>query len=227
MGIKNHGLIIQLFVIIINPWWWVIIQRNIWIGLLIFILSLVVFVYFWQIKSTKILLVLVMLTTTVFFVAVREAFDESVFRNSALDIQQLSKRHEFYAKGLGKLYTNRVSLTYFKNFNLPLSKLQHNFFANLDPNLYFFASHPRERLGVEEFQKYSPLFLFFFIIGSLYSIYVPRLAFFVYLIIISLVSSVVSSKYYLGPVLFFPLLNYLITTGIILNLKRVRYFKRV
>lgn len=224
MGIKNPGLIIQLLVILINPWWWVIIQRNFWIGLPIFILSLVVFVFFWQIESKKNLLLLVILTTTIFFIATYEAFDESIFRNSALDIQQYNKRHEFYAKGLGKIYTNRFSLTYFKDFNLPFYKLQRNFFAYFDPNLYFFASHPRERLGIEEFGKYLPIFLPFFLLGFFYIIckLLPKLL--LYLIIVLLASSVISPSYNLGPVLFFPVVNYLITIGIILSLKRgLRY----
>lgn len=224
MGIKNPGLIIQLLVILINPWWWVIIQRNFWIGLLIFILSLVVFGFFWQIKSKYNLLLLVILTMTIFFIAIGEAFDESIFRNSALDIQKYNKRHEFYAKGLGKIYTNRFSLAYFKDYNFPISKLQRNLFANLDLNLYFSASHPRERIGIEEFEKYLLIFLPFFLLGFFYSFCKPLPKLLLYLIIVLLISSVISPSYNLGPVLFFPVVNYLITIGVILSLKRgLRY----
>lgn len=224
---RIFGLFILLLVIMLNPWWWIILQRNLWVGLLVFSLSLVVFVYFWQIKSRALFLLLLVLTMTLIFMTAREAFDESIFKASALDIQQYHKRHEFYANGLGKIYTNRFSLTYFKEYNLPLYKLQRNFFANLDPNLYFFASHPRERLGVEEFKKYSPIFLPFFLVGTLFSIYVLSPAILIYSISILLLSSVVSSKYYLGPILFFPLLNYLITIGIILSLKGgLKYFNK-
>lgn len=213
---------INLLVIVLNPWWWVIIQRNILVGLLVFSLSLVVFVYFFQSQSRILLLLLSILTAILFFISIGEAFDESIFRNSALDIQQLNKRHEFYANGLGKVYTNRISLTYFNKFNLPLSKLQSNFFGNLDLNLYFFASHPRERLGVEEFEKYLPIFLPFFLLGFLYIIYVPLSKILIYLIAISLVSSVFSPNYNLGPVLFFPIINFMITIGLILSMKIFR-----
>lgn len=212
----NRFSLINIIVIILNPWWWIIIQRNFWIGLLVFVLSLVVFTYFRQIKSRKLFFLLLTLTTLVFFIAVREDFDESILRNSALDIQQYNKRHEFYAHGLGKIYTNKFSLNYFENFNFPLTKLQRNFFSNLDPNLYFFASHPRERTGVEEFEKYPAVFLPFFIIGVLYSIYILPPNLLVYLILILLMSSIISSKYNLGPVLFFPVIIYMITTGLIL-----------
>lgn len=225
--IGNGSIFVHILVILLSPWWWVIIQRNFWIGLMVFILSLVVFLYFWQNKSPKFFLLMFILITILFMITVREAFDESIFRNSALDTQQYNKRHEFYANGLGKIYTNKFSLIYFKEYNLPFVKLQRNFFANLDPNLYFFASHPRERLGVEEFNKYSPVFLPFFLIGVIYSVYILFPNLLVYAVSVSLLSSVISSKYDLGPVLFFPLLNYFITIGIILSLKKgLSYFNK-
>lgn len=219
-------LFIHITVIILSPWWWIIVGRNLWVSILAFILSVAVFIYFWQVKSKKLFLSLLLLTTILFFVAVKDAFDESIFRNSALDIQQINKRHEFYAS-MGKLYKNRFSLAYFGDYNLPFSKLQRNFFANLDPNLYFFTSHPRERMGVEEFKKYLPIFLPFFLIGIIYSIYLLSPNIFIYLILISLMSSIISSKYNLGPVLFFPLINYMITIGFILSIKGIRrYLKK-
>lgn len=219
---RNKGLLVLLFVIILNPWWWVIIQRNPLVGILVFSLSLIIFLYFWKIESKKLFFLLITLTMTLFFIAVREAFDESIFRKSALDIQQYYKRHEFYAQGLGRIYTNRISLTYFKDFNLPIYKLQRNFFANLDPNLYFFASHPRERIGIEEFEKYSPLFLPFFLVGFLYIICKPLPKILIYIVVISIISSIVSPKFNLGPLLFFSIINFMITIGIILSLKRFR-----
>ncbi|MBU1000123.1 hypothetical protein KKE78_01845 [Patescibacteria group bacterium] len=219
-------ILAHLLVIILNSWWWTVIQRNFWVGLLVFVLSFVAFIYFWQNKSRKLFLLLLTLTTVLFFITVRKAFDESIFRNSALDIQQYNKRHEFYANDLGKIYKNKFTLTYFKEYNLPITKLQSNFFVNLDPNLYFFESHPRERLGVEEFKKYSPIFLPFFLVGIIFSIYVLSLDILIYSISIMIISSIISPSYNLGPILFFPVVNYLITIGIILILKRVRYFKR-
>lgn len=221
----NKSIITNILVILLTPWWWVIIQRNPWVGLAVFSLSLVVFLYFCQTKSKALLLWLAILTITLFILSVREAFDESIFRNSALDIQQINKRHEFYASGLGKLYKNRFVLTYFKDYHLPISKLQRNFFANLDPNLYFFKSHPRERLGVEEFDKYLPIFLPFFLIGVFYSIYILSPSLLIYAIPVSLLSSIISSKYNLGPILFFPLINFMITIGVLLSWRKIsRYF---
>ncbi|MDO8638290.1 MAG: hypothetical protein Q7R43_01850, partial [Candidatus Daviesbacteria bacterium] len=217
--IRRFGLLIPLLVMVLNPWWWTIFQRNLIVGVLIFALSLVVYIYFWQIKSEKLFLVLLALTIILFIISIREAFDESIFRLSSLDIQQINRRHEFYANSLGKIYTNRFSLAYFKEFNPPLYKLQSNFFGNLDPNLYFFNSHPRERLGVEEFNKYFPIFLPFFLVGFFYLIYRPLYKIIIYFVAISLISVIISPKYNLGPILFFPIINFMITVGVILASK--------
>lgn len=223
---NNRITLIQILVIMFNPWWWVIIRRNLWVGLLVFVLSFVVFQYFFKSKSRILLLLLLSLTAILFFISAGKAFDESILRVSSLDIQQYNKRHEFYANSLGKIYTNRFSLAYFKEYNLPLYKLQRNLFANLDPNLYFFKSHPRERPGIEEFEKYLPIFLPFFLIGVFYSIYVLLPGILIYLVSISLLSSIVSYAYEPGPILFFPIINFMIIIGIILSLKKISKYLR-
>ncbi len=43
-----------------------------------------------------------------------------------------------------------------------------NFSQTIDPNLYFFANHPRERLGFGEFEKFPFIFLPFSVYGVLY-----------------------------------------------------------
>lgn len=216
---SRNRCLIQLLVILLNPWWWIILQRNLAVGILVFCLSLNLFIYFWHSNSKKLLLSLLLLTLLLFTISIKLAFDESIFKSSALDIQEINRRHEFYAKGLGKIYTNRISLTYFQNFYIPIFKLQSNFFSNLDPNLYFFASHPRERLGVEEYEKILPIFLPFFLLGFFYIIYRPLPKLFIYISLVLLMSSIISPKYNLGPILFFPIINLLIAMGIILSFK--------
>lgn len=215
-------MLIHLLVILLSPWWWIILQRNLLVGLLIAVLSFVLFIYFWLIRSGKVFIILVILTIVIVSIITREAFDESIFRNSSLDVQQINKRHEFYANNLGKIYTNRFSLIFFKEYSLPIYKLQKNLFSNLDTNLYFFASHPRERAGVEEFKKYSPIFLPFFLIGFLYLLYVPLLGILIYSVPILFLYSIISPGYELGPLLFFPVINFFITIGIILSIKKIK-----
>lgn len=215
---KSSGWVICLLMFI-NPWLWVIVRRDVLVGFLSFALS-IFFLYF-CFKNKKLLIPIIVLTGVLVAISLKGAFDESIFRNSALDIQQLNRRHEYLAQGLGKIYTNRFSLSFFKDFSIPLIKIQKNFFSNLDINLYFFASHPRERAGVEEFNKYWPIFLPFFIAGILYVIYKRIKIILIYILIVSSVSAFISSYYNLGPILFFPVVNVIITLGILYSLKKI------
>ena len=208
--------IVNIAVILFNPWWWVAFQRDLVIGILALLVSLLVALYFFQGRMGKLLI----LFSAVFVsISIITALDSTIWTTSELEIQQYGRRHEFYAKGLGKLYTNRFTLSYFKKYHLPLTKLQGNFFANLDPNLYFFSSHPRERGGIEEFNKYLPIFLPFFIIGFLYLIYNPKTKLIIYIAAILLLSSFISPNFKLGPILVLPIINYLITLGLLLSIK--------
>lgn len=55
-----------------------------------------------------------------------------------------------------------------------LSRIQNNLSETLDPNLYFFANHPRERVGKNEFEKFPYLYFPFFIVG-LFSVLTTKL----------------------------------------------------
>lgn len=221
---KIIGLAVQLAVIVVNPWWWFILQKNFLIAWLAFFLSFAIFIYFYLNKSRLILKIFLILAAILIFICIKGGFDKSILSSSALEIQQYNKRHEFYAMDLGKIYTNRFSLSFFKDYSAPLYKLQQNFFSNLDPNLYFFKSHPRERGGVDEFEKYSPFFLPFFLVGILYCIYIPFRKILIYLLPILIIGSIISPSFYLGPILFFPIINLMITFGIILSLKLILKF---
>lgn len=48
-----------------------------------------------------------------------------------------------------------------------LSRITQNFAQVIDPNFYFFANHPRERVGFVETPKFSFVFLPFFLWGGL------------------------------------------------------------
>lgn len=231
----NKYSVTNIMIILLNPWWWVIIQSDLWIGVIAFILS-IVFVHYvvtsssysFYNKSKITLLLLLGLTSLLIIIILRQGFDESIFKLSPKEIQQQNKRHEFYAHNLGKIYTNKFSLSYYKNYSYSLLKFERNFFANLDPNLYFFASHPRERAGIDEFEKYTLIFVPFFIIGFIYSIYYPRIKTIAYIFFVLILSSLISPSYKFGPILSFPVINFMITIGFLVSLKFVlKYIKNV
>lgn len=82
---------------------------------------------------------------------------DSIFSFKGVEIHFLNQRRSFYPSVLlGKLFENKVSVYY--------SHYLTNISYGLDPNFYFFASHPRERVGFSEYQRLPlwlfPLFLF-------------------------------------------------------------------
>lgn len=87
---------------------------------------------------------------------------------------------------------------------IAIFRVQENFSELIDPNLYFFANHPREELGVNEFEKFSYLLLPFFTYGNFALIKrkETKVVFFFFLIPIFLASFF--GRNVLGPFSVFP-----------------------
>lgn len=128
-------------------------------------------------------------------------FDKNIFKFSDLETIKTKERQEYYANELGKIYRNRLGILYFNNLRLYQSKLEANFFSNLDFNLYFSSSNA----------KYPLLLGPFFIIGFLHLlIKIPKIP------IIYLGSALLLSAFIrvgAGPILLFPIINLCIAIG--------------
>lgn len=99
--------------------------------------------------------------------------------------------------------------------SIALGRVTKNFFENLEPNLYFFANHPRERVGMEEFEKYHFVFLPFFLAGFFSLVkakqwLLPMLSFVIPLTILSFVGN----QNILGPFSVFPFFSVCIANGL-------------
>ncbi len=85
-------------------------------------------------------------------------------------------------------------------------RMSKNFSEVVDPNLYFFANHPRERIGISEFEKFPYLLLPFFAYGLVTIISRQKfnknlkISFFVPILLLTLIGS----KNSLGSFSFFP-----------------------
>lgn len=196
-----------------NLWMWRIFKENLLLSILLVILS---FLFLKQtVAKVKIhqLLIFILVFVIISFLTLRTGFDKNIFVTSPEDLAQLNKRHGYYADELGPLYTNKFSQQAYKYLSTPIRKIEKNLFSSLDINLYFFASHPRER-GTGEFVKYSWVLLLFFILGF-FSVMKYYKTVGSYFIGAAFFSMLLGSTYPLGPVLFFPLINVLIVFGLI------------
>lgn len=205
---------ILLGVIFLNFWIWKIIREDPVIAILLITLTFLLFQLLIGRVFKILVLIIIVLFSILSFIMLRSDFDRSIQTFTPEDEVKLNDRHFYYARELGGLFLNRKVLNYYKNYSLPVYKFEHNLFSNLDLNLYFFASHPRERAGAAEFEKYSFIFLPIFIIGVILLIYERSIWAAGYLVAATIVSAFVTSNYTLGPILFFPLINVIITLGI-------------
>lgn len=219
---------IILLVSLANFWIWRILNLNIPVGVLLIIISWLLYSSFLKNnypKATNLLLAIIFAFLSLW--VLKTGFDRSITISSTEEIDRMNQRHGFYANDLGNLYQNRLSIYYYTNINPVIFKIKRNFFYNLDPNLYFFASHPRERAEVGEFDKYPPFYLPLFIIGILSFIRksITRVTA-VYFIGTVVISTLIRPAYNLGPVLLFPVINVIIASGLILFLQKVKGVRR-
>ena len=206
-------LILVLLVCLVNFWIWRVLSESLLLGVALVTLS--IFLVF----RIKFLSVITFIVLSVFLL--KNTFDTNLLYVSPLEKDKLTNRFEYYAKGLGKIYRNRIGVSLHYEVTPYLFKFQRNLFYNLDPNLYFFVNHPRERLGIDEFSKFSLLVLPFFFIGFTQLLIRPDRFLIFYLGLAVILSAFIFPGYNLGPVLMFPFVVALIHMGLSKTVKRL------
>ena len=93
------------------------------------------------------------------------------------------------------------------------NKLGENLSQNIDPSLYFFANHPRERYGVIEFEKFPYILLVAFIIGFV-SLKKTDLRIILLALSPIIILTFIGNNNPIGPFSLFPLLVLVTTIGV-------------
>lgn len=105
-------------------------------------------------------------------------------------------------------------------------RVQRNFFETIDPNVYFFAGHPRERVWANDFSKFPFIFIFPFLAG-LYNFLTNKKYFLIYLSSISiLLLSFIGHINKLGPFVLFPPIVLFITEGLNTLLSSIKKYAK-
>lgn len=186
-----------------NLWIWRVLIQNIFIGILLLIITILlahrlfvfslltmVLICVWQIKTTQ----------PVSLVAISND-DRRV-----IDMRLKAYPARFLRVGHW-LEERKESLAF--------RRISQNLFENLDLNLYFFANHPRQRVGIKEFEKFPyvllPVFLigFFGLLSQKYLLF-WLVSFFLPLLVLSFVGNQNS----LGPFSLFPFFSIVIFRGL-------------
>lgn len=206
-------IFLSLLVTLTNFWIWRIINVDPLLGLALVLLSLT-FIYLVNTGfNRKFFLIVVLLSMLISIKFLVSGFDNNLWVLTPDQQKQLNERHGYFAANLGKLFQNKFVLRFYKDIYPHLNTYENNIFNSLSPNLYFFANHPREREKVEEFAKYPPILIIPFLVGLLYLLNSSKYLIIAFFIFAAGVIGFVKQTYLFGPILFFPLINLLITIG--------------
>jgi hypothetical protein len=140
-----------------NYWLWRMVNSYFILGLVGDLLAFLIFKFendFNQKKRLIICLISLVFIGLFYF----QEKPQFIFKLNDLEIYTINERRSYYPNNfLGRLLENKPVYIF--------SKWQKNIFESLDINNYFFASHPRERLGVFEYKKLPPIYLPVFLLG--------------------------------------------------------------
>ena len=101
-------------------------------------------------------------------------------------------------------------------------KLEENFSEVVDPNLFFFTNHPRERVGVREFEKFPYILLPIFIVG-LFSIKKKNLKDVLLGLSPVVLISFIGNSNPMGPFALFPFFAAIISIGLAPNFSKKQF----
>lgn len=108
------------------------------------------------------------------------------------------------------------------------SRITKNFSEIVDPNLYFFGNHPRERVGVKESLKFPFTTIPFFMYGIFIITKSKQNKFWLLSLIVALVSlSIVGSNNPVGPFILYPFISTATAIGAEKSLSLLNSYNRV
>lgn len=219
----NRKFFLYLAPVLTNFWIWIILKENV----LLFVLLIVISVSLTTIiiegrEENGVLSLLTVSFVCAGFLVILGHADRKLFPNPMTYYPMLSDRHGFLANELGGFFKNKFILNFYVQLYPYIGRWQQNMSYVLDPNLYFFSAHPRERQVVNEFSKYPSLFLPFFVIGAIRLIRRSSRVLTIYLTFSILISAIIDPYFILGPVLLFPVVNTSIVAGTLAILQSFR-----
>lgn len=196
-------------VLLLNLWIWRILSINLFLGLILISITLCLSVLL--VKPNKkltgilailgVLLLILQWTTT-------KSVSLTDLSNDQIRVRDMRLREypPIYFLPIAHWFEGRrESIAFFR--------LLDNFSQAVDPNLYFFANHPRERVGVKEFEKFPYVFLPAFVIGILILAERKKKVFLLSLLLPFTVLTLKGSDNPLGPFTLFPAVAVAIATG--------------
>lgn len=217
-------LVTLLLVILATPWFWRLYSINFFVVATVVIISMLFFYLAFTTVRFKTFLWFGLLygLTLVLAFLIRDQFDFGLGVLNSVEKTILSARQNYLGLEVGRIFLNRIGLGFFYDYNPLIEHFIRNFFYVLDPNQYFFGSHPRERANVFEFAKFWPIFLPFWVIGLSRFLSISKLTG-TYMLTVVLLSIFISLNSPIGPIFIIPIILVAICEGIY---KTISWIKR-
>lgn len=204
-----------------NLWIWGIFSYNLLLGFLVILSTVFLYLHLRNDKTTsfKILLFLSFTLLLLFQWRTTNVSSLTSLDNDQKRVQQM-RLNEYPPVSIQiKEKTIWIPIAHWfegRKETIAAFRTQNNFSESLDPMLYFFANHPRERVGVKEFEKFPYILFPFFILGIFYlskklniiTLLLPCL-----ILPLALIS-IIGNMNNLGPFSLFPFISIAISVGL-------------
>ena len=217
--IKTRFLIYAPFLLVLfgNLWIWRILTTNILIGLAVVFSSYLLYKSVRSQKLEKFLLFFFLIL--LIFQYTKTRVSPLTYLNEQEKVLQLQRLNEHppVKLRLGPK-TFWIPLAHWLEERpevISLYRIQNNLTDVLSPNLYFFANHPNERVGIKEDEKFPYILLPFFVIGLLglnwrKNLTALALSVFAPILLYALIGTQIAQE----PILMFPFLTLALINGL-------------
>lgn len=201
---------IFVFVLLGNFWIWRILSLNTPLSLLVIAVSIFLFLSLER-KNQNYSVIFIVLFMLLLFFQWKTTSKVSLVElsNDEQRVQQMRLR---------EYPPTRIPIAHWfegREESIAFFRILENFSETIDPNLYFFTNHPRERIGIDEFKKFPYIFLPLFFYGLVLSVAERRkLVLGISFILPVVLVSIIGHKSQLGPFSLFPFLAVSITHGL-------------
>ncbi|HCE31192.1 MAG: B-glycosyltransferase, glycosyltransferase family 2 protein [Candidatus Daviesbacteria bacterium GW2011_GWB1_39_5] len=206
-------------IIFINLFLYGIFQKDLLFGLFLFAESVLIYFSFVS-RAFFIRLLACMVLVFLILISFYKDFDRTFFYPTQLEISTQAFRHEYFALELGKLYKNRIGITYMQSA-LPLaSKFNRNMFSHLAfdsllnaQSILSLISIPLFLLGIYKLPRLLSR-------GFLYSEFTIF-----YLSVVFAAGGFLTFEGQYGLLLYAPIVNFLIYLGLLQAIHKIFYAK--
>ena len=215
-------MIFLLIITLVNPWIWKIAGSNLILFFLLILTTL--FLYLSILRKRYYYLFFFLFIIIILFQWKTTAFQSLILLDN--DEQRIQKlRLEFYKPSLHyvRVIFHRLNLNDFLegDFTTASSRIQRNFFETIDPNVYFFGGHPRERVWANDFEKFTFIFVIPFLTGAYSLALEGKRLIYLNLLISVVLLSIIGHKNPLGPFILFPFFIVTISYGLKILIRKI------